>query len=706
MPVTPIFDWEQSLLDVTVRATIKGFKADAIDVFISDVFVKVNAAPTYLLALDLLHPIIVEKSSFRIEGQIVKITLPKATEQIWDTLCIDRRTFFLSPEERRAKEENEKKDEKSQATAAAAATKAKLNTTEAGATEESRVEELPSDEDEAEAEANKKGDDAASETKYNVEDEDEEDSINRPKTLNDRRRAAIRRAEALYNTRLDSRERQKAVEKKRMHSEQWELERQQRQAIIDKVAKEKAEEQQRLYEWEETEKAKTAAKNLKSPADIAMLAAAASASSSSTPAVRNVGETANFTINFTPKSLTAPTRSRGDEDYYRRSKYRPVSVEDSPMFWKERADKAYRARDFRAAAEAYTESIKRDGVFLSCVANRAACRIQLHEYAKAIDDCDLALTLLANTPASDTTQQRYKAQMCKLHARRGAAKCWAGQHAAGLEDLRLAVAYRSTDGSPDGGTDASGNPSYSPEAAADAALVSDVATLEAYMQRMGIATEAAADPNAQLSSHAAQLYYAGRYEEAIAAYRDLLALDPFAVKARSNMAAAMLQLGQFKDAAAECAQVIEFCGEVARALKEPGATSSAAMGDSDDEDEAEGGGEVDEMVKRKSEAARKIGEKSGHVYLLLKAYVRMAAAHCGLKDYRAAFEFMEMAVRITPYDDDLRDDANKMLEKLKFATLISASGGAGAAGAGAGGGASTSAGAGSLCADGSCTVQH
>eukprot|EP00388_Colpodella_angusta_P000403 GDKJ01001462.1.p1 GENE.GDKJ01001462.1~~GDKJ01001462.1.p1 ORF type:complete len:153 (-),score=26.11 GDKJ01001462.1:89-547(-) len=132
-------------------------------------------------------------------------------------------------------------------------------------------------------------------------------------------------------------------------------------------------------------------------------------------------------------------------------------------------------------------------------------------------------------------------------------------------------------------------------------------------------------------------------------------------------------MGKHKEALAESQKVIEFCGEVAAALKEPGAVSGSALNDSDDEDEAE-----DELVVRKNAAARKIGEKSGHVYILLKAYVRSAAALSGLKDYRRAFDFMEMAVRITPYDDDLREDANKLLEKLKFETLIAASSGKGA----------------------------
>ena len=48
----------------------------------------------------------------------------------------------------------------------------------------------------------------------------------------------------------------------------------------------------------------------------------------------------------------------------------------------------------------------------------------------------------------------------------------------------------------------------------------------------------------------------------------------------------------------------------------------------------------------------------------------MAAALCGKQQFKEAYEYMEMAVRISPYDDDLRDDANRILEKLRMDTLV------------------------------------
>lgn len=359
--------------------------------------------------------------------------------------------------------------------------------------------------------------------------------------------------------------------------------------------------------------------------------------------------------------MAAPTRSRGDAEYYRKSRYKPVSIEDSPLFWKEKADTLYKQGRYQDAGDAYTESVKRDGCSLSCVSNRAACYIRIHDYKRAIEDCDLALTLLANTPASETTQDRYKYMMMKLHSRRGAARCWDGQFTTGVEDFRMAAAYRH--GVDEGGMGPEGGGKCTD-------LVADLNTVEDYMKRNNIIEER--DPASQIAMEASRHYYSGKYGKAVEVYQQLLALNEFDIKARSNLCATLLQMGHFKDALLESQRIMDFCAEVASALAEPGAQTSVVGADSDDEDECE-----DELLAKKQAAAKKIGERSGHVYLLLKAYVRAAAAHAGLKDLRKAYEFMEKAMKITPYDDDLRDDANRILEKLKMDTLIGASGTAG-----------------------------
>jgi dyslexia susceptibility 1 candidate gene 1 protein len=535
---------------VLVHATIKGFKLDAIDTFISDLYVKLNAHPIYLLHLDLRHPITVEKSTFRFEAPVMRLTLVKATVGlVWDTLCIDKKT-----------------------------------------------------------------------PKHEIQA---------------RRSEALRRAELLYSTKLQTREQQKEVEKKRMFHEHWEIEKQQRRDIESKVASERTKERQALYEWEDHVGERRQSATIFTPADVCLA-----------PPVRQA-DTVNVPIDFTPKAFSIPTRTRGDEEYYRRSRYKPVSIEDSPMFWKERGDKLYRARDWKASADCYSESIKRDGCFLTCVTNRAACYLHLHQYRKAVEDCDLAMTILCNTPASETTQDKYRYMLTKLHTRRGAAYAWDGQLSKALEDYRLAAAYRIS--------------------SEDGHVVEDLHVLEDYMKRHGLAETL--DPQDAAMSEAGRLYYSGNYAAACDIYKKLLEGNPFHVKAKSNLCATLLQQGALPEALQQAEEVIAFCHEVANALNQPGAVS-ASLADSDDEEECE-----DELVAKRNEAAKKICEKSAHVYVLLKAYVRAAAALCGLKKFREAYAMMERAVSITPYDDDLRDDANRVAEKLRFETIVRASSG-------------------------------
>lgn len=550
MPVKPTFEWEQSDTDIIVRVIVKGFKADAVDVFISDTFVKVNAAPTYLLQLDLLQPIVVDKSGFWADMPALKITLKKAVAEPWDTLCIDPKTPYAE--------------------------------------------------------------------------------------LRERRDAALVRAEQLYNTKLDTREKQKEVEKKRMFNEHWEIERNLRKEIEAKVKAERDAEATDLAKWE-ADVAAANRKKIATPGDIA----------ATMPAIR---ETTTVSIDFTPASQTLPSRSRGDEDYYLKSRYKPVSIEDAPMFWKEKGDKLYRARDWQGAADAYSESIKRDGSFMTCVMNRAACRLRMHLYDKVEEDCDLAMTMLSNTPASETTQERYKYVLTKIHVRRGAGRAWAGKMGKALEDFRMAQAYRRA---------------MDDDVKGDLGEIDrDLEAIEGYMRQHGHVEQR--DPVSDRRYVANHLYGQGKYEDSAEIYRELLNENEYDFKSRSNLSAALLQMGKFDESLDESLKIIEFCKDVAAALQEPGVQSSNLL-DSDDEEDGE-----DEMVKKRNEAAALIRERSGHVYLLLKSYVRAGCAYCGKKDLRKGYEMLELAVRITPYDDDLRDDANRIVEQLRMQTLVGA----------------------------------
>ncbi|CCW67749.1 unnamed protein product [Phytomonas sp. Hart1] len=608
MPIKPQYEWEQTVDDVLLHIAIKGYKKNAVDVFVSDVFVKVNAAPTYLLTLDLLHSVVVDQCVHYFDSEnsfLLHIRLKKADPGlVWKILCV------------------------------------------------------PSDE------------------------------VSKKEIL-ERRIQSMHKAEENYNLMLKLRAKQRETENRRMTEAQWEVEKEQRRVIENRFNSEKAAAEEDLYAWEDTHKLNgttTSRATPESPGCILPLtnehdSAGALSEESQTndnpPPVRGPS-TVNVAIDFTPKMFVLPTRSRGDEEYYRKSRYKPVSIEDSPMFWKEKGDQHYRTHEWRLSADAYSESIKRDGVFLTCVMNRAACFLHMGEYKRAIEDCTLALTLLGNMPASEITQDRYRYLLTTLHARRGAAYCWNDDLVHGVTELRMASAYRDPDGDDD--------------------IVKDLQVAEQLMAERGLTIDAAQDPLDSLLQNASSLYYRQDYAAAVEVYREVLAKDPYRVHAHSNLSACLLLLGRFNEVVEECEHIIDFCKEVAAALNQPGILSSDGNDmDSDDEnfelgDEEEGEelfmssgrvetdgdrGKMDhfkgKMVRERRAAAAKLSQNSAHVYLLLKAYVRMAAAHCGLKDYRKSHVFLEQALRITPYDNDLLDDCNRLAEKIRLDTLVAAS---------------------------------
>ncbi|KAG5471109.1 hypothetical protein CUR178_02420 [Leishmania enriettii] len=627
MPVRPLFTWEQTGEDVLLEIVIKGWKKDAIDVLLADVFLKVNAPPQYLLALDLLHEIDPAKSTQHFtdaqDGVVLHVKLRKAeVNLVWDALSVRQSSLGKQ-------------------------------------------------------------------------------------ALMQRRQESLQRAQQRYQAQLDARVTQREAEKRRMLEAQWEVEKAQRAQIEQRVKAEKDAAEAELYAWEgsRTTPAVTAASAFpSSPEDAkpegapqcsvyvfaavnaavtpssadlprpqaALPAAPASSSSTATPPAIRQADTVNVVIDFTPKTFSMPTRSRGDEEYYRQSRYKPVSIEDTPMFWKERADKCYRSQQWKTAANAYSESIKRDGAFLTCVMNRSACYLHLAEYKKAIEDCSLALTMLANTPASEVTQERYRGLMTKLYARRGAAYCWADDLKSGVADLRMANAYRGL--------------------ASDEDVAVDLAMVEARMKERGIIEDdARADPLSTRMHEAAAQYYQGSYEAAAATYSAILEEEPFHMKAQGNLAAALLHAGKFEQALKICNGIVEFCGEVAAALEQPGGLVSDQFDSDDEEDEeetdwaaskavsaaeeAEGVSNKDALVRKRRAAAKRLSEQSDHVYMLLKAYVRSAAALCGIKQYHKAHGYLERALRITPYDNDLRDDCNRLAEKIRMDTLVAVSSG-------------------------------
>ncbi|CAD2216099.1 TPR Domain containing protein [Angomonas deanei] len=646
MPVKPHFEWQQDRQFVYITVDFKGVGKEAVDVFISRVFVKVNAAAVYLLSLDLLHPVDVDKSQH----------------------------YFSQPS-----------GEATEATLRLHLQLAKL------------VTNPPAEKTEKSEEEEEEGEVWTALTLSGVP----------KKELLERRQTSMREAEERYTSKLQSRRDQQEKEKRRLTEAQWEVERDTRRVVEERVTQERQAVERDLKEWEETVEATTEQDKPtnaaasggppRTPADLVAGAAVVPERETAVPAVRQT-DTVNIAVQFTPKYLALPTRSRGDEAYYRQSRYKPVSVEDSPLFWKEKGDHHYQravsacsnseerrltpeaVTAFKEAIHCYTESMKRDGVFLTCLMNRAACHLQLLSCQKCIEDCTLGLTMVSNTPASDMTQDRYRSVLTRLYSRRATAYAWAGQYVLALTDLKMAAAYNITEEE-----EANDNTHT---------IEKDLTVLMAIMKEKNISTHhdtsVTSVPYSEEMQRAAQHYYKHEYAEAVAVYDTILEAAPAYPQARSNRVCALLLLKKFKPALEDCLYLIELYKEVAGALQhgDNGGGVREEEYHSDDSDATDEEEEEEELLSQKEsttpqttattrrqrrEATKLLGEKTSQVYLLLKAYVRAAASLCGLQDYAQAVVFMEQAVRITPYDNDLQEDYQRLVEKVRMETLVTAS---------------------------------
>jgi tetratricopeptide (TPR) repeat protein len=68
-------------------------------------------------------------------------------------------------------------------------------------------------------------------------------------------------------------------------------------------------------------------------------------------------------------------------------------TEREPIFLKDKGDGFYNTGNLSAAVNAYSAALEMDAGFIRCLANRAACHLQLGDTAACIADCTKALEL-------------------------------------------------------------------------------------------------------------------------------------------------------------------------------------------------------------------------------------------------------------------------------------------------------------------------
>ncbi|KAJ3185845.1 Dynein assembly factor 4, axonemal [Gaertneriomyces sp. JEL0708] len=173
-------------------------------------------------------------------------------------------------------------------------------------------------------------------------------------------------------------------------------------------------------------------------------------------------ESGDISITFTSRGLIPTKTARESEDVKWRSRIKAAQddyqrktrnpddergiEESSPLFLKDKGNGFYKAGNFEAAVNAYTAALDLDPSNVTCLSNRAACHLHLKAHQACIDDCVGALSVLAKEEAylrdqlieDGGVEQRRKSRV-KLLVRMGTAKAAMGDRGSALKQYQEAL---------------------------------------------------------------------------------------------------------------------------------------------------------------------------------------------------------------------------------------------------------------------------
>jgi len=359
------------------------------------------------------------------------------------------------------------------------------------------------------------------------------------------------------------------------------------------------------------------------------------------------GGTVKF--NFTPRIFPTPMRESKqveEEDWIAKNRshlrknpmLKPqldaLDIEDSDPTWlKGKGDDLYRARDYRAAVNAYTTALELNPAMLAALANRSACYLQLGELVRCLEDCETLLTTLdkeAMSPDAVPDDPVQGGMRIKALARRGTALCQQGNYDGALEALGKA-----------------------------AWLAPGDETLAADKRRVANLCECA-----KLKQKADSMLGAGDLKAALSQYTAALALEPTFVSAVSNRAACLLALGRYDECVADCSHALALLQ-----VDPAAAVAAAAIG------------EEQPHFVRQEKQQELLGSAAGmptgplppagsgkRRTWVLKTIARRGHANAALGHYSAAVDDFRVATSLAPEDENLKKDLQLLEEQLTTST--------------------------------------
>ncbi|KUF78241.1 Dyslexia susceptibility 1 candidate protein [Phytophthora nicotianae] len=336
-------------------------------------------------------------------------------------------------------------------------------------------------------------------------------------------------------------------------------------------------------------------------------------------------------IRFTPRVFPTPSREskaaeeedwllknrkhiNKHQDLNRTSEY-DISETD-PMWLKAKGDDFFRSKDYRGATNAYAEAISaapsdNTDLIAKCLSNRAACLLQLGEFEECISDCSKALSYLPDTRDKDENSsvlKHYRLKL-KLFVRRGTAYCRVGQYGPAKADYAVACSMDKQ------------NPQLRDD------FVELVAMEKAH----------------ELKQSGDSIFREGKdLEKAIQVYSDSLQLNPLSIACLSNRAACYLMQHRAKECAEDCSQALVLLQQDTNSMSTSGQEHGLAFFSF-------------------SPAA---GSSQRRAWVV-KTLVRRGAAYLSLRDLDKAEQDFAASVELDPSNEALKADLAKVRNERK-----------------------------------------
>lgn len=372
------FTWEQTNKVVFITVPLKGVKANKVDIFSSEEYLKVSYPP-YLFECLLYAPVDDGDSVAQVGNGAVVFKLLKKEEDKWpqlqSDLAEDKEALRSKKEEAFAKaEEKEKERDKRKA-------------------EEKRANE-----------------------KYALQE--------------------IMKAEEEERNRIEKAkesEREKATQELEAWKEEQRLAAQrEKERLLEEKRKEEAAQRELRKEQERIQRRQTRGKK----------ASIFEENAEGAPKREVGKISVSFTHRVFPTPERESVRPKEEEWLKKQAEARRIieledenlsEEEKNPLWLRDKGNEFFKAGNLEAAVNAYSHALRLNHTLYSCLSNRAACHLKMRNFFKCIEDCAKALELLV-----PKVQQNADSRL-KCHVRRGTALCQLEMYVEGLQDYEEAL---------------------------------------------------------------------------------------------------------------------------------------------------------------------------------------------------------------------------------------------------------------------------